>query len=48
MTALWETIGAAGRPPKDASYSFAVLAIVLLVLLGILIPIAVWLLIGVV
>lgn len=43
MKALWETIGAAGSPPKDASYSFAVLAIVLLVLLWILIPLAAWL-----
>lgn len=42
MKALWETIGAAGGPPKDASYSFAVLAIVLLVLLWVLIPLAVW------
>lgn len=45
MKALWETIGAAGSPPKDASYSFAVLAIVLLVLLWILIPLATWLII---
>jgi hypothetical protein len=45
MKALWETIGAAGNPPKDASYSFAVLAIVLLVLLWILIPLATWLII---
>ena len=43
MKALWETIGAAGNPPKDASYSFAVIAIVALVLLWVLIPIAVWL-----
>ena len=46
MKALWETIGAAGSPPKDASYSFAVLAIVLLVLLWILVPAAVWLVVG--
>jgi len=45
MKALWETIGAAGDPPKDASYSFAVYAIVLLVLLWILVPLAVWLLV---
>lgn len=45
MKALWETIGAAGNPPKDASYSFAVYAIVLLVLLWILVPLAVWLLV---
>jgi hypothetical protein len=45
MKALWETIGAAGKPPKDASYSFAIYAIVLLALLWILIPLAVWLLV---
>ncbi len=45
MKALWETIGAAGTPPKDASYSFAVIAIVLLVLLWVLVPLAVWLLV---
>ena len=46
MKALWETVGAAGKPPKDASYSFAIYAIVLLVLLWVLIPLAVWLLIN--
>ncbi len=38
MTALWETIGAAGKPPADQSYNFAVYAIVLLVLAWILVP----------
>ncbi len=43
MRALWETIGAAGNPPKDESYNFAVYAIVLLVLAWIAIPLSVWL-----
>ena len=29
LNALWETIGAAGRPPKDAARQFALLAIIL-------------------
>lgn len=41
MKALWETIGAAGTPPKDESYNFAVYAIVLLVLAWILVPTAI-------
>ncbi len=44
MKALWETIGAAGNPPKDGSYSFAFIAIVLLVLVWVLVPLAAWLL----
>ncbi len=43
MRALWETIGAAGRPPRDESYNFAAYAIVLLVLAWIVIPLIVWL-----
>ena len=43
MKALWETIGAAGRPPRDESYNFAVYAIILLVLAWIVIPLAIWL-----
>ena len=43
IRALWETIGAAGNPPKDASYDFAVLAIVLLAIAWLLVPLAVWL-----
>lgn len=42
MRALWETIGAAGKPPRDESYNFAVYAIVLLVLAWIVIPLAIW------
>jgi len=43
MRALWETIGAAGKPPRDESYNFAVYAIILLVLAWIVIPLAIWL-----
>lgn len=41
--ALWETIGAAGNPPRDESMNFAAYAIVLLVLSWIVVPLAVWL-----
>jgi len=41
--ALWETIGAAGKPPRDESYNFAVYAIVLLILSWIIAPLGVWL-----
>ncbi len=40
MKALWETVGAAGNPPRDNSYDFAVYSIVLLVLAWILVPTA--------
>lgn len=43
VRALWETVGAAGRSPRDESYNFAVYAIVLLVLSWIVIPLVVWL-----
>lgn len=43
LRALWETIGAAGKPPRDESYSFAAYAIILLVLSWIVIPLVVWL-----
>jgi hypothetical protein len=41
MKALWETIGAAGNPPRDNSFDFAAYSIVLLVLAWVLVPIAV-------
>ncbi|MEM9040237.1 MAG: hypothetical protein AAGD33_10125 [Actinomycetota bacterium] len=44
IQALWDTIGAAGNPPRDQSYNFAVLAIVLLVLAVVVIPPLMWLL----
>lgn len=42
LTALWETIGACGRPPRDASYDFALYAIILTVLAWIVIPFGIW------
>ena len=42
MRALWDTIGAAGKPPKDESYNFAVYAIILIVLAWIVIPLVAW------
>ncbi len=42
MKALWETIGAAGNPPRDSSYDFALYAIILTLMAWIVIPIAVW------
>jgi hypothetical protein len=41
LKALWETIGAAGNPPRDNSFDFAVYSIVLLVLAWVLVPIAI-------
>ena len=45
MKALWETIGAAGDPPKDSSYDFAAYAIVLLVLAWVLVPLVLYIVI---
>ncbi len=42
LKALWETIGAAGKPPRDASFDFAIYAIVLTVLAWIIMPFAIW------
>jgi hypothetical protein len=42
LSALWETIGACGKPPRDESYDFAVYAIVLTVLAWIVVPIVIW------
>ena len=41
LFALWETIGHAGRPPRDDSYNFAAYAIILLVLSWIIVPLAI-------
>lgn len=41
MKVLWDVIGAAGNPPRDHSYKFAVIAIVLLVLAVAAVPIVV-------
>lgn len=45
LDALWDTIGAAGDPPRDQSYNFALYAIALLILASILVPIAIGLVI---
>jgi hypothetical protein len=42
VQALWDTIGAAGDPPRDHSYQFALVAIVLMVLASLAVPIVVW------
>lgn len=41
MKVLWEVVGAAGNPPRDHSFKFAVIAIVLLLLAVAAIPIVV-------
>lgn len=41
LGALWETIGAAGHPPKDQSRRFAVYAVILLVVAWIVVPVAI-------
>jgi hypothetical protein len=41
LRALWETIGAAGHPPRDQSRQFAVYAVVLLVLAWVVVPVAI-------
>lgn len=42
LASLWETIGRAGKPPRDESYNFAVYAIILLVISWIIVPFAFW------
>lgn len=41
LTALWETIGAAGDPPKDQSRQFAVYSIIFLFLAWLIVPLLV-------
>ena len=41
VQALWETIGSCGRPPRDASMTFAYVSITLTVVGWIVLPIAV-------
>lgn len=38
IEALWDTIGAAGDPPRDHSYHFALIAVILLVVAALAIP----------
>jgi hypothetical protein len=45
VQALWDTIGAAGDPPRDHSYHFALIAIILLLLAALAIPLIVFTLI---
>lgn len=41
LRALWETIGAAGHPPRDESRQFAIYAALLLLLVWIVVPVAI-------
>jgi hypothetical protein len=41
VQALWDSVGAAGDPPRDKSYQFAIIAIVLMALSALAIPIIV-------
>jgi hypothetical protein len=41
VRALWDTIGAAGNPPRDHSYHFALIAIILLIVAALAIPIVI-------
>jgi hypothetical protein len=41
LRALWETIGAAGHPPRDQSRQFAIYAAILLVVAWIVVPVAI-------
>jgi hypothetical protein len=39
---LYESLGAAGDPPPDEPYNFAVYAIVLLLVAAVVVPLAIW------
>ena len=41
IQALWDTIGAAGDPPRDHSYQFALIALILLALAALAVPLIV-------
>jgi hypothetical protein len=41
LRALWETIGAAGHPPRDHSRQFATYAVILLAVAWIVVPVAI-------
>jgi hypothetical protein len=45
MRALWDAVGAAGDPPRDESYNFAIYAIILLVVAAIVVPAAIGLIV---
>ncbi len=38
VQALWDTIGAAGNPPRDHSYHFALIAIILMIVASLAVP----------
>jgi hypothetical protein len=40
--ALWDTIGAAGNPPRDHSYHFALIAIILMIVASLAVPLIVY------
>ncbi len=42
IRALWDTIGAAGNPPKDHSYHFALIAIILMIVASLAVPLIVY------
>lgn len=42
VQALWDTIGAAGNPPRDHSYHFALIAIVLMIVAALAVPLVVY------
>jgi len=42
IQALYDVIGAAGNPPRDQSYNFAAIAIILLILSWVVVPPIVW------
>jgi hypothetical protein len=46
MRALWDAVGAAGDPPRDESYNFAVYAIILLIVAAVVVPAAIGLVVG--
>jgi hypothetical protein len=46
MRALWDAVGAAGDPPRDESYNFAIYAIVLLIVAAVVVPAAIALVVG--
>ena len=41
VQALWDTLGAAGDPPRDHSYHFALIALILLALSALAVPLVV-------
>ena len=43
--ALWDSIGAAGKPPRDQSFNFALYTLALLILASIIVPVAIGLVI---